>query len=152
MNIDKLVRRFHEFLKSSMFLITEYSNEYLKNDWLQANWEILVESVLNDKNTGVFLEVYGDGADCNGYSSRVLFPDKSATHEIYCIPRNDKPIQDKVSLVDIHVNKLKYDRFVYWDGNKYSEMAPFGYVLLIDDKNNFYIIDINDIFFDIRPL
>ncbi|MCA9680303.1 MAG: hypothetical protein KC464_35065, partial [Myxococcales bacterium] len=33
-------------------------------DWAQANWEMIVEGVLPPGED--FLEVYGDGADCNG--------------------------------------------------------------------------------------
>ncbi len=42
------------------------------NDWYQSNWEILVENPL--MNRGIVksvIDVYGDGADCNGSSSRV---------------------------------------------------------------------------------
>ena len=45
----------------------------LKDDWMQANWELIVEGLLSDGR--LVLEPYGEGADCNGASSRVLYPD-----------------------------------------------------------------------------
>ena len=55
-------------------------------DWLQGNWELTVEqSLLQGAD---FLQIYGEGADCNGASSRVLYPDKVATHHIVCHPKD----------------------------------------------------------------
>lgn len=55
-------------------------------DWLQANWESVVEAAIASERN-IFLEVYGEGADCNGASSRVCFPSALATHQIVCIPK-----------------------------------------------------------------
>mgnify|MGYP000073187604 FL=1 len=45
---------------------------------MQANWELLVERKILPLNE--YLEVYGDGADFNGISSRITDINIAATH------------------------------------------------------------------------
>lgn len=63
-----------------------------KDDWLQANWEIIVERQL--MSADMYLEAYGDGAGCNGESSRVLFPEKIATHSIILNSNSEHKVYD----------------------------------------------------------
>lgn len=55
----------------------------LMSDWAQANWETIVEARLSTTRP-VYLDVYGDGADCNPMGSRVSLPDAVPTHELRC--------------------------------------------------------------------
>jgi hypothetical protein len=87
-SIDAVVRRFARLLAAAWSEVLDASRlsttgSFLQ-DWLQANWEIMVEASLEP---GVFLEVYGEGADCNERSSRVYRPDGTATHAVVCLPR-----------------------------------------------------------------
>lgn len=52
-----------------------------KEDWLQANWERVVECSV-PPSLGVVLEPYGEGADCNVRSSRVWKPTAIANSAI----------------------------------------------------------------------
>ena len=68
MEIDKAIRIFSDFLNSSSEIVTPLlidrhytSDESSIGDWLQANWEILVEKKVLKQNE--YLEIYSDGAD-----------------------------------------------------------------------------------------
>ena len=65
----------------------------LKADWLQANWELIVEGLLLP-GENLALEPYGDGADCNGTSSRVLYPNRLPSHRLVCKSLNDRFVYD----------------------------------------------------------
>lgn len=52
------------------------------DDWMQANWEMVVEASIDTKLHAI-LEVYGNGADCNIKSSRVSRPEASPTTPVY---------------------------------------------------------------------
>lgn len=73
-------------------LISTDSTGSFKDDWLQANWELIVGRQLMSSN--MYLEVYGDGADCNGASSRVTFPEKDATHSIILKSNSEDKVYD----------------------------------------------------------
>lgn len=82
MTLSVALMKYVDFINKSLPLLEDYfknQQNYLLDDWLQANWEIIVEAPLN-----VFLEPYGDGADCNGASSRVWEPAKLPTHKLMC--------------------------------------------------------------------
>ncbi|GHA82971.1 hypothetical protein GCM10009069_02780 [Algimonas arctica] len=79
-----------------------------------------------------FLEIYGDGADINGASSRILFPDKLATKRIICCPPSGAIMQDLLTGDKIvHGNShLVFDRFVRMTKSGWYEEAPdFDYIL-----------------------
>lgn len=76
MEIDKAIRIFSKFLNNCWDIINPLvlgrfytSNESSISDWLQANWEILVEKKILQLNE--YLEFYGDGADYYGDSCRI---------------------------------------------------------------------------------
>ncbi len=94
MKIDEAIRIFSKFLNSSWDIVTplllerEYtSNIGSINDWFQANWEILVERKVLDV-TG-YLDIYGEGADCYGASSRMTDIDAIPTFTIKVVLAND---------------------------------------------------------------
>lgn len=100
-----------------------------KDDWLQANWELIVERQL--MSSDMYLEVYGDGADCNGASSRVLFPEKIATHIINLNSNHENEVYDILGerYIDNKDDDIVFQRFVTIkkDGWYYEE-PPFNKV------------------------
>jgi hypothetical protein len=52
------------------------------DDWLEANWEMIVEAFIDPSLRDV-LETYVEGADCNWGSSRVWRPEFSPTTPVY---------------------------------------------------------------------
>nr|WP_317200528.1 hypothetical protein [uncultured Psychrobacter sp.] len=105
------------------------TTESFKDDWLQANWELIVERQLGDSD--LYLEVYGDGADCNGVSSRVLFPNKQATHNVILKSENEEKIYDFLGerYIDDSIEEIVFQRFVtIKDDGWYYEEPPFDMI------------------------
>lgn len=122
-------------------LISTDSTVSFKNDWLQVNWELIVERQLGD--SGMYLEVYADGADCNGASSRVLLPEKTATHSIILNSNNENEVYDILGerYVNDKDDDIIFQKFVTIkkDGWYYEE-PPFDNVEAIY-KDEIIIVD-----------
>ena len=103
-------------------------------DWAQANWEFLVESALSWEEA-VYLEVYGDGADCNGASSRVWCPDAVPTHQVRCFPVDGVPLIDLLSGESrVYGDGVPLDRFVSITSSGWYDLAPpLDHVLVVED-------------------
>jgi hypothetical protein len=91
MEINKAVRVFASFLNASwdivmpLLLERKYTtDESSISDWLQANWEILVEKKILKQNE--YLETYSEGADYNGSSSRMNDIEALPTHTLRVFP------------------------------------------------------------------
>jgi hypothetical protein len=149
MNTDVVLRSFAAFLTagwseaSALLSLVDQPDDYLA-DWTQANWEILVEAVLLPGGTG-FLEVYGDGADCNGASSRVFLPEALPTHRILCAPAQGSPLRDLADGRSVNPSNMTFWGFVHWDGKTYSARPEFNAVLLEGDE--IAILSVEDIEF-----
>ncbi|MDQ0448834.1 hypothetical protein [Methylobacterium aerolatum] len=113
-DIHASVLRFREFLNASKPIAeaaADGGKDYLLDDWLQANWEVMVEA-----RTEKYILHYGEGADCNGTSCRVWLPEILPTHQIAC--------RDLTSGL-----QHKFIKFIRWDGQKYSEDTPLTHIL-----------------------
>ena len=156
MNVDEIVRNFQQFLEASWqsvenIPLTE-EGEHLRLDWLQANWEILVEAVIQPDGTS-FLEFYGEGAECNGASSRVWEPHAEATHRICCVPKDGSEVTDLVTGGSIEPQDLDFFGF----GNPDRErrlilQPPFNVIVLSDSEGIEFIVRLEDIRFEIQAL
>lgn len=134
-DVSKLVANFGFFLSHSLESIQSFlsidTTGSLRSDWMQANWELLVEGALGSPL--VRLEVYGDGADCNPKSSRFLSPNLLPTHHIVCVPVSGDRLYDFLSGTQVVVPRepLKLDRLVTMGGDGWRhEAAPFDKVLV----------------------
>jgi len=158
MTTDNAIRIFSEFLNSSWTIVNQLligrnytSNDDSLNDWLQSNWEFLVERKILKIND--YLEVYGDGADFNGASSRITDPNAVANFKIKVISKNNKPVYDvlneeKITLVNTNFNKLIGFK------NGFFIMEPEFNFVLLDDKNTSTerVVRLNDIEFELEKL
>ena len=136
------------FLKNSWtglpeWIIKNENEEYEINDWLQANWEILVEAKLNEpfckreiNSARVILEFYGNGADIDGRgSSRVIYPDELPTHYILV---NDK---------------YRFDSFgTKYDTGWFEPVFPFDYIKVVDKDNNEIILSVDAVTFSLKNI
>lgn len=146
MNVTRELRGFRDFLEMSWPIVSNFIQvESEVSDWMQANWELLVERK-TCKNQAEFLEVYGDGADINGASSRVSLPTASPTHRIEVRPASNKIVLDKLSNKGINPVTLTFDGFVSWDGKHYSFEPSFHFVLL-KDKDEIYVASVESVEF-----
>lgn len=63
-DIGFLMQRYQKFLTASRYIAFLNSEDTdLKDDWLEANWELIVESHFNLGNKRVNLSLYGAGAE-----------------------------------------------------------------------------------------
>lgn len=75
MKLEDTLEDFRQFLLLNYQKMEELLSEDLLSDWLQANWEVIIESRLQEaKCISGLLDIYGPGADCNRSSSRVSLP------------------------------------------------------------------------------
>ena len=87
MKLEDALEDFRQFLLLSYQQMFILLSPDLLDDWLQANWEIIVESRLQEsKAISGLLDVYGNGADCNASSSRVSLPDSHPQCAVHVKP------------------------------------------------------------------
>lgn len=94
MDVTKALGLFRDLLNSSWPTVLAFEEQYedcsfneFRMNWLQTNWEQTVEqSILQGP---WFLDVYGEGAEFGGKSSRVFRSDALPSHQILCQPLQD---------------------------------------------------------------
>lgn len=147
-----LLKVFSKFLVSSWEdlskLLENDTTGSLKEDWLQANWELLVEGLAGE---GVILEPYGDGADCNGASSRVLYPNRIPSHHIICKPLDGHSIYDVLNEQRLDIQQaIIFDRFVSLGNDGwYYESPPFDKILAGYNGKD-VVLDFNAVDFQLK--
>jgi hypothetical protein len=140
MNINEAIRIFANFLNDSFTVVKplltdrEYTNnESSVDDWLQANWELLVERKVLRINE--YLDVYGAGADFYGGSSRITDHNALPTYTILVSKISQRSI-DVLNNTQIEIDEFIFERIVGFKEGFYSDTPPFDYVLVNDVKNN----------------
>lgn len=122
------------------------------NEWLQANWEFLVERQLLKKNGGE-LRSFGS------YLSelRISRPNASPTHEIICLPKNHTSLYDDKTKEPLPADKrLIFYIFLKKMDGSYGLYPPFNYAgvftiqgkkrvrhIIAVDSINFFLVKIN---------
>ena len=135
-------QKLNAVVKNSSYL------EEIKNDYLQANWELLVESIICEPGEE-FLPTYGEGADCNENSSRVSFPKKMPTHRIKIISKRFGKVLDRIIGEEIEIQEYLFDSFVSYSNKGYDVKFPMNGILVEHKIKNIYaVIDINDVVFE----
>lgn len=139
MDIDKAIRVFSGFLNSSWIIVSQLllnrdytSNEDSINDWLQANWELLVERKILKVNE--YLEVYGEGADYNGSSSRIVDPEVLANFKVITKSRHGDQVLDILNNEQVSLGNITFEKLVGFKNGFYTFEPEFKYVLLTDDN------------------
>jgi hypothetical protein len=139
MTIDSAIRIFADFLNASWASTTQLlinrpytSNGDSINDWLQANWEFLIERKV--LKVDEYLEFYGDGADFNGASSRITDPDSLPTFKINLMPKNGNSVHDLLNLEDASLDNSAFEKLVGFRDGFYILEPEFDFVLLTDQN------------------
>ncbi|OJU73558.1 MAG: hypothetical protein BGO09_09380 [Bacteroidetes bacterium 47-18] len=139
MEIDKAIRIFVDFLNSSWSIVSpllinrDYTtNEDSINDWLQANWELLVERKVLDVNN--YLEVYGEGADYNGESSRITAPEVLPNFKVNIKSINGNEILDVLNNRLVEISNMTFEKITGFKNGFYILEPEFKYVLVTDDN------------------
>jgi hypothetical protein len=159
MKIANAIMGFGQFLNASWNSVDELirinekqsSNETI-NDWLQANWELLVER----RVLGVdeYLQVYGEGADFNGSSSRITDFKSIATHRIVVKSRSSGNLFDALNNVYIDENdSYEFDMLVGFENGFYHMMPIFSHLLVYDNSSNIErVFRISDVDFELQKM
>jgi hypothetical protein len=138
MNLDitESVNHFREVIAASWPVVeeaasTDTTGSFI-DDWLQANWERLVEASIHP-SLNVVLEPYGDGADCNISSSRVWRPDLLPNASVYIRHVGNDPLLDVVNGCPV-VGQMMLSHFCTLHDGWPVVSAPFDHVTLeLDD-------------------
>lgn len=127
--------------------------DQLRADWAQANWESIVEVAVSDGR--VFLEPYGDGADCNPVGSRVWMPDVTPNHAVICHPSAGVSAVDWLRSAEVRFPSegLTFDRFAsltregWW-----TETPPFDHVLTLSSESGERLFRMSEVRFTLRRI
>jgi hypothetical protein len=157
MSIDKALRIYSDFLNASWHIVNPLlidknytSNASSISDWLQANWELLVERKILGLNE--YLEVYGDGADYNGESSRMTDVGALPTFSIKIIV-DDNEVMDLLNNESIIGKELIFERLVGFNNGFYEDAPPFIYVLVQDENAGIErVLSLKDIKFELKKI
>ena len=154
MNANEIIKSFSDFLNASWNYVipllserTYTSNEDSINDWMQANWELLVERKILPLNE--YLEVYGDGADFNGISSRITDIDIAATHYLSVFIHHGT---DLLTNEKINNSIFSFEKFVGFRAGFYTVAPPFKYVLVLDNNNMERVFRIENTHFELHKI
>ena len=123
-------------------------DESVMSDWMQANWEMIVEAALS-RNGAVALVVYGDGADCNAGSSRVWKPSALPTHAVACRPAR-ATAKDQLTGDDVRfpANGLPLSEFVTMaDGSGWYRACPPFDCVLLDAGGEEVVVELSELRF-----
>ena len=147
-SVDMTIRRFAEFLRSawrSATVLIAGQAEEGQAIWVQANWELLVETTLEH-----CLYPYNGGADLHADSSRVTIPEAEATHAIACTPAFSEAI-DVLTGVAVEFPKggFLFEEFVSVSGGHYSRQPPFDFVR-VNTYETEYVFRSSDLKFALR--
>ena len=155
-DLKRILSNYSRLLVSSWNIVENASQKdetgSLKIDWLQANWEVLVEGLLGDHQ--ITLEVYGEGADCNGANSRVIYPKRLPTHKIICAPLEGNQIRDILNNQDLDVsrNDVVFDSFVsIGEDGWYYERPDFDHVLA-EHNNHSVVVEFGKVGFELKKI
>ena len=158
MKIDIAINTFVNFLNSSWIIVSQLlferdytTDEDSTNDWLQANWELLVERKVLKVNE--YLEIYGEGADYNGASSRIIDPEALPNFKIIVKTKNGNSILDVLNNEQVRFENVTFDKIVGFKNGFYTLEPEFKYVLITDDNLGLErVVAIDDIEFGLERL
>lgn len=106
--------------------------EELFNNWLQVNWELVVERSLRKEHPDLWLDPYGDGADRPG--GKVLNPAARTTHRVYCRPKKGDKGVELISgnPIEFPQSGLPLEAFVSCNPGEWHRFEPPLDSVLID--------------------
>lgn len=156
-NLDKAIRIFANFANDTwdtvMPLIKnrDYtSDENSISDWLQSNWEILVERKVLKINQ--FLEVYGGGADFNGGSSRITDINALPNYSVRVNQFSKEKVFDLLNEEYVSINNVDFIELVSFKNGFYHKTPNFDNVLIEDNTGIERVISIDQVNFFLKEV
>ncbi|MGH1335927.1 MAG: hypothetical protein ACRBFS_07345 [Aureispira sp.] len=157
--IEQVVLGFRDFLKVAWpaFLkqleqIPVSKQEDCIDDWLQVNWELLVETAICEPLQ--YLWPYGSGGNANGISDRILFSEGVITHAVVCYPKVGEHFFNAFDNQLVRADLCIWEKFASLSTNKqhYIDGPPFDYVLLSREYNELIIVAVKDVVFKLETV
>lgn len=110
-------------------------DDQMVSNWMQSQWELLVEQPLNSRGHDCNLLVYGGGAETE--TSRVFPRDPVETHAVCCRPRNGNFLADCLEerRLEFPDDGWAIDEFLSIHGTDYRSAPPFNAVKLLEASN-----------------
>jgi hypothetical protein len=105
-------------------------------------------------NSVEYLQVYGDGADLNGSSSRITDFKSIATHRIVVKSRVSENLFDILNNVNLEENgAYEFDKFVGFENGFYNMIPIFSHLLVYDNSSNIErVFKISDVDFELQKM
>ena len=135
-DLNQIIRMFSMFLNNSWNIVIPLlrnrsytTDESSINDWIQSNWEILVERKILEINN--YLEVYGSGADFNEESSRITDIKALPTYFISVFVEEAEDILNKEQIKNKEYN---FEKLVGCKDCCYIDAPPFDFVFIEDEE------------------
>lgn len=156
MEIDKAIRIFSNFLNSSWGIVTPLliersytSDESSIDDWLQSNWEVLVERKVLALDE--YLESYGNGADFYGISCRMTDIEALPKFSVKIILGNEnvKDLLNNEILINV---EFPFDKLVGFKNGFHTNSPPFNYVLIQDDDGIERVLQLESVKFELKKM
>ncbi|ABX49202.1 hypothetical protein Sbal195_2032 [Shewanella baltica OS195] len=140
--LHSLLIKYQSFINSAWDIVfADINDNDLQDDWLEANWELIVESQLQAGDKRVNISRYGSGA--SGNSDRIFIENAPVTHDVKCFPSGSDSLYDLIDRVEVDVpeNGFTFRRFVTVDNDWYYQQAPFNLVQVCELENAVFILD-----------
>jgi len=155
MNVDTAIRIFASVLNSTWNIVTpllvnrQYTSDSSStSDWLQANWELLVERKVLPLNE--YFEVYGEGADFYGTSSRITDIQAVPGFSIAIVVSNAPDLLTGLNVVN---SRFCFDKLVGFANGYYVDSPPFNFVLTHDESKGIErVFSIGDVSFECQRI
>lgn len=157
MDLNMAIRYFAKFINESWDSVIPLlenrsyaTNESSIADWLQANWEILVERKVLKVNQ--YLDVYAEGADLNGSSSRITDLDALPNYIVKVQSRLGGEILDFLNNDKILITDADFLELVSFKDGFYRKEPKFEFVLLQDDIGIERVVLIEEVKFELQKI
>lgn len=147
--------------KTISILSAEDESDFFKQNWLQANWEMILESFLSQREGNlVLLDYYGEGSEDLHYSllkgqegvNRVSLPSMNPTHTITCRPINENLLcRFSSQRINFPENGLVFGEFTSLVENRIIQEPPFDYVVLVAEPFDF-VVPFDELTYHLTPI
>ncbi|MFA7325896.1 MAG: hypothetical protein WC121_04470 [Candidatus Kapaibacterium sp.] len=158
MNIQIAMNIFREFLNKTWDLVNpliieryySFTDEDSYSDWIEANWELLIEKKL--LNSDEFLVEYGSGADIYGDSGRITELSGKPTHKVVINSLNGNEVYDYLNKKFITLNNNTFVEFVSFRSGYYFRNPDFNFILFYDEQELERVIKSDEVKYNITAI
>ena len=127
--------------------------EEVRVDWLQFNWELLVEGQLINSDLAITLDTYGYGADTE--TGRISRSFENPLHGAFCKPKSGRRLCDLMRKSEPVTASSEYllREFGNYSSGYLSLQPPFEVAVVEHpEEDEPILLNIEDLMFELRPL